>query len=78
LQAAAAARIERIISAPKYTIHDAAKDGKAGLVLDYIVADPADVHAKNNRFLGEYVVCLCSFFENYSVNPFSIVASNNF
>jgi hypothetical protein len=39
LQAVAAARIKG-----RPSIHDAARSGNAGLVLDHIVADPAAVH----------------------------------
>ena len=70
-QAAAAARIKG-----QPSIHDAASSGNAGLVRDHIVADPAAVHAKEINFLGRYVVCLCLFFQNYSMNPVSIVPSN--
>ena len=52
-QAAAAARIKG-----QPSIHDAAESGNAGLVLDYIVADPAAVHAKTGRY-----VALCHFLK---------------
>ena len=48
-QAAAAARIKG-----QPSILEAAKSGNAGLVRDYIVADPAAVHAK-----GVLYVALC-------------------
>ena len=50
-QAAAAARIKG-----QPSIHDAAESGNAGLVHDYIVADPAAVHAKDEKY-----VALCYF-----------------
>ena len=53
LQAAAAARIKG-----RPSIHDAARSGNAGLVLDHIVADPAAVHAKTIKY-----VALCYFLK---------------
>jgi hypothetical protein len=46
-QAAAAARIKG-----KPSIHKAAESGNAGLVRDYIVADPAAVHAEDNGYVA--------------------------
>ena len=69
LQAAAAARLSRFRG--RSGILSAAESGNAGLVRDYIVADPAAVHAKDWKY-----VALCAFFENYSMNPVSTVPSN--
>jgi hypothetical protein len=70
------AYLQRIGARGQPNIHKAAASGNAGLVRDHIVADPAAVHAKEINFLGRYVVCLCLFFQNYSMNPVSIVPSN--
>ena len=52
-QAAAAARIKG-----QPSILEAAGSGNAGLVRDYIVADPAAVHAKDGKY-----VALCHFLK---------------